>query len=437
MSIREFFPSRSDYSLVTRASARLDLTAGLSVAIVALPLALAFGVSSGVGAQAGLVSAIIAGILAAIFGGSHLQVSGPTGAMTVVLIPIYAQFGAHAVFAVGFVAGIILVVASFMGAAHSMRYIPLSVIEGFTLGIALLIGLQQIPLALGIKADSSSVVLSALHAIQASTVTLHRQSLAISLGTVAFIVVARKIHATMPAGIIAVALATIATSALTLDVKTVGSIPRTLTWIGLPSLSDLPWGSLVLPALSVAGLAAIEGLLCASVADSMVDVPAHNPHRELLGQGIANLVVPLFGGVPATAAIARTAVNVKAGATSRIAAITHSVILLVCVLGASRLVSHIPLASLAGVLIATAARMIDVRRLRDFVSHTTHHAVTLSLTALATLFLDLVEAVALGLIVATALSLLQSPREQRKHESEINEAEHVMHDAFHEDHLEP
>ncbi|MEI6405020.1 MAG: SulP family inorganic anion transporter [Actinomycetes bacterium] len=433
MSLRGLSPSRHDYSFVTRTSARVDVAAGLSVAIVALPLALAFGVSSGVGAQAGLVTAILAGALAAVFGGSHLQVSGPTGAMTVVLIPIYAQFGANAVFAVGIVAGIILVVASLAGAAHSMRYIPLSVIEGFTLGIALLIGMQQVPLALGMKSDSSSVVMSAVHAIRDSRTSLHAQSLAISLGTVLFIVIARKIHASLPAGIIAVVLATLATSVLHLDVKVVGTIPRSLSWVGFPSLSDLPWTSLFIPALSVAGLAAIEGLLCASVADSMADVPAHNPHRELLGQGIANLIVPLFGGVPATAAIARTAVNVKAGATSRIAAITHSLILLVCVLAAAGLVSHIPLASLAGVLLATAARMIDVPRLKEFVTRTTHHGITITLTALATLFLDLVEAVALGLVVAAMLSFLQSPRQHHQHEAEIGKAEDVLHDTFHED----
>ena len=405
---------------------KADIVAGLSVAVVALPLALAFGVGSGVGAAAGIATAVVAGLLAAIFGGSRVQVSGPTGAMTVVLIPIYANFGADAVFAVGLAAGLILLIMSLTGAAHVMRFIPISVIEGFTLGIALLIGLQQIPVALGLKADSSSVVLSALHAATSSNDNINTAALCIAVGSMLFIMIARRIHASLPAGIIAVFIATALCWWLELDIPIVGDIPRSISWHGFPVLSELPFGSLIIPALSVAGLAAIEGLLCASVADAMADLPPHNSHQELFGQSIANIAAPLFGGVPATAAIARTAVNVRSGAVSRLAAITHSLVLLLFVALGANLVANIPLAALAGVLIATATRMIETKKLKAFIAETPHHGATVALTAIATLFLDLVEAVAIGLVVAAVISFIQDRRHHSAHGSEVDQVEAAL-----------
>jgi SulP family sulfate permease len=404
-------------------SPRRDLIAGLSVAVVALPLALAFGVSSGVGAAAGITTAIVAGITAAVLGGSRVQVSGPTGAMTVVLIPIAAKYGAESVFAVGFFAGLILLVMTFSGAATAMRYIPASVIEGFTLGIALLIGLQQIPMALGIKSKGSSVVLSAIDAIRAWIANPAYPNIAITFFSVAFIFMMSRIRPTFPVSIISVALATCVTVYFKLDVATVGAIPSHLNWFGLPSFTNLKLGPLLIPALSVAGLAAIEGLLCASVADSMADLTPHNPHQELLGQTAANLIAPLFGGVPATAAIARTAVNVRSGAQSRLAAISHSVILLICVGLASSLVSKIPLSVLAGVLVATALRMVDLRKLKILIAETPHHLVIVPATALATLFLDLVEAVTIGVLVAFILSAFQDRAQRRASANEVDAIE--------------
>jgi len=434
-AIRRALPSREDFREMVR-TPRADLIAGLSVAVVALPLALAFGVSSGVGAAAGISTAIVAGITAALLGGSRVQVSGPTGAMTVVLIPIAAKFGPEAVFAVGFMAGIILLVLTFSGAAHAMRYIPASVIEGFTLGIAFLIGLQQIPMALGIKGDSSSVVLSALHAVRHWLAAPTYANITIALGSAVFILIIAKLRPALPAGIISVAAATAVVAYFKLDVATVGSIPSSLNWNGLPNFADLDLVPLLIPALSVAGLAAIEGLLCASVADSMADLTPHNPHQELLGQSAANLIAPLFGGVPATAAIARTAVNVRSGAQSRLAALSHSLILFLCVAIASNLVSQIPLAVLAGVLVATAIRMVDARKLQTLISETPHHLVIVPATAFATLFLDLVEAVTIGVLVAFVLSALQSRRNREAGEAEVEVIEAAVYHAIHQDDLE-
>lgn len=428
--IRNALPALDDFRQM-RISPRKDIVAGLSVAVVALPLALAFGVSSGVGAAAGLTTAIVAGFASALLGGSRIQVSGPTGAMTVVLIPVAAKFGTSAVFAVGFLAGLILLVMTFTGAARAMRLIPVSVIEGFTVGIALLIGLQQIPMALGTSSDSSSVVFSAITAASDWLDHPSFTNLFIAATSALFILFMNRIKPGFPAGITTVVIATGMLMAFNLQIAAVGSIPSNLQWQGMPNFAGLPLESLIIPALSVAGLAAIEGLLCASVADSMAQLTPHNPHQELFGQSISNLVVPLFGGIPATAAIARTAVNVRSGAQSRLAAMVHSVILFLCIFVASDVVSKIPLSVLAGVLIATALRMIEFKKLQTFIKQTPHHLVIVPATAVATLFLDLVEAVAIGIFVAFVLSALQNRKQRQANSLELLEIEQTLDEVVH------
>lgn len=428
--IRNALPALDDFRQM-RISPRKDIVAGLSVAVVALPLALAFGVSSGVGAAAGLTTAIVAGFASALLGGSRVQVSGPTGAMTVVLIPVAAKFGISAVFAVGFLAGLILLVMTFTGAARAMRLIPVSVIEGFTVGIALLIGLQQIPMALGTSSNSSSVVFSAINSVSDWLDHPSFTNLFIAITTVLFILMMSRLRPMFPAGITAVVFATGLLIAFNLQVVVVGSIPSNLQWQGMPDFAGLPLASLIIPAISVAGLAAIEGLLCASVADSMAQLTPHNPHQELFGQSVSNLVVPLFGGIPATAAIARTAVNVRSGAQSRLAAMVHSVILFLCIFVASDVVSKIPLSVLAGVLIATALRMIEFKKLQSFIKQTPHHLVIVPATAVATLFLDLVEAVAIGIFVAFLLSALQNRQQRLANSLELLEIEQTLDEVVH------
>ncbi|WP_443044356.1 SulP family inorganic anion transporter [Streptomyces sp. NBC_00353] len=386
---------------------RRDLLAGLTVAIVALPLALGFGVSSGLGAEAGLATAVVAGALAALFGGSNLQVSGPTGAMTVVLVPIVAQYGPGGVLTVGLMAGALLMALALLKAGRYMRYIPAPVVEGFTLGIACVIGLQQVPNALGVaKPKGDKVLVVTWRAVEEFVRTPNWTAIALTLAVAAVMLLGARWRPTIPFSIVGVVAATLAAQLFHLDAAPpIGDLPSGLPAPSLAFLDLSALGSLLAPAVAVAALAALESLLSATVADGMTVGQRHDPDKELFGQGIANLAAPLFGGVPATAAIARTAVNVRTGAGSRLAALTHAAVLAVIVFAAAPLVSKIPLAALAGVLLATAIRMVEVGALRAMVRATRSDAIVLVLTAVATLALDLVYAVIIGLVVAGALAL--------------------------------
>lgn len=415
-------PRRSDLAAM-RQNPRRDLIAGLTVGVVALPLALAFGAASGLGAGAGMITAVVAGILAAVFGGSNLQVSGPTGAMTVVLLPIVADFGADGVLVVGLMAGVILVVLAFAGVGRAMRYIPLPVVEGFTLGIAVIIGLQQVPTALGVRGEGEKVVVSAFHALQHWIESPHVAPVLIALAVAGVILLSVRLRPGIPVSLAAVAVATVAVALLDIDVATIGAIPDGLPG---PSLPGIPWSelsSLVVPAIAVAALAALESLLSATVADAMTVDQRHDSNRELFGQGIANLAVPLFGGVPATAAIARTAVNVRTGARSRTGAITQSVALLVVMVAASQWVAEIPLPALAGVLIATVVQMVSVSTLRSLLRATRGDAMVLVATAVATVAFDLVIAVVVGLAVAGIYALLAVARSAQVEELALGPAD--------------
>ncbi|MGV0362189.1 SulP family inorganic anion transporter [Corynebacterium minutissimum] len=402
-----FAPRRSDWS---RATIGRDLSAGLMVALVALPLALGFGVASGVGAAAGITTAIVAGILAAVFGGSNVQVSGPTGAMTVVLIPIVADHGADGVLVVGVLAGLMLLLLAFTGAGRAMKYMPLPVVEGFTAGIAVIIGLQQLPAALGVDVNGEKVLGLAWDAIKAWLDAPVWQAPVMTLAVAAGIVVAARIRSGFPAALVLVAAATAINMLADSGLKTIGYIPSTLP---APRWPEIPWehlDSLLLAAVAVAALGALESLLSATVADAMTVGDRHDPDRELFGQGVANVVAPLFGGIPATAAIARTAVNVRAGAGTRLAAVFHSLLLLLAVLVAARWVGEIPLAALAGVLIATAIQMIHPRNIRSVIRATKGDGATLLITAAATVVFDLVVAVLIGLVIAGFFALRDTAR---------------------------
>lgn len=404
--VRSVLPARADFKAMCR-HPRQDLLAGVTVAIVALPLALGFGVSSGLGAEAGLATAVVAGALAALLGGSNLQVSGPTGAMTVVLVPIVAQYGPGGVLTVGLMAGLILIGLALLRAGQYMRYVPAPVVEGFTLGIACVIGLQQIPNALGVdKPAGEKVVLVAWRALVDCVAFPNWTAIGLSAGVTAVMLAGARWRPTIPFSIVAVIAATVITQVFHLDAAApIGDLPSGLPAPSLAFLDTSALGSLLAPAVAVAALAALESLLSATVADGMTVGQQHDPDKELFGQGIANLAAPLFGGVPATAAIARTAVNVRTGASSRLAALTHAAVLAVIVFAAAPLVSKIPLAALAGVLLATAIRMVEVGSLRAMAKATRSDAAVLVLTAAATLALDLVYAVIIGLVVAGALAL--------------------------------
>jgi sulfate permease, SulP family len=424
--VTALLPGRADLAQVRR-DPRRNLVAGLTVAVVALPLALGFGVSSGLGAAAGLTTAVVAGVLAAVFGGSDLQVSGPTGAMTVVLVPIVARYGPGGVLTVGLMAGVMLIALAVLRAGKYMQYVPAPVVEGFTLGIACVIGLQQVPAALGVpKPEGDRVLVVTWRAVEAFAASPHWTALALAAAVAAAIPVGGRYRPTIPFSLLAVGAATAVVQLAHLDgAEPIGDLPAGLPMPSLAFLDLGALGTLLTPAIAVAALAALESLLSASVADGMTVGRQHDPDRELFGQGLANIAAPLFGGVPATGAIARTAVNVRTGGSSRLAALTHAAALAVIVFAAAPLVSKIPLAALAGVLLATAIRMVEVGSLRAMVRATRSDALILGLTAVATLALDLVYAVIIGLVVAGALALRAVARQARLDQVPLDRGDHT------------
>ncbi len=398
-------PTREDYAGLQR-SWRGDILAGITVGVVALPLALAFGVTSGVGASAGLVTAIVAGLVAAVFGGSNLQVSGPTGAMAVVLLPIVSRYGAEAVIPVAIMAGLMVVAMGVSGLGRAVAYIPWPVVEGFTIGIATIIFLQQVPLALDVpRPDGENTAVVAWRAVGAADWRSALESLALVALVVLLMVGLPRIRRSLPASILAIAAATALAAWLAWDVMTIGPLPGVIPSPRLPILDTATTSALFSAALAVAALAAIESLLSARVADGMSDGSRLNPDRELFGQGLANVASGIFGGMPATGAIARTAVNVRAGGRTRVSAIVHSLLILVVVLFAASLVARIPLAALAGVLMVTAIRMVDRRSARSILTSTRSDAAVMILTAAATVVFDLILAVEIGIAVAAVLAL--------------------------------
>lgn len=388
-----------------------DLAAGVTVAIVALPLALAFGVTTGLGAGAGLITAIVAGAVAGVFGGSNVQVSGPTGAMTVVLVPIVARYGPDAVLVVGIMAGALILVAALSGVGKYLAYLPWPVIEGFTAGIAVIIFLQQVPFALGVpKPAGDKTAAVAFAAVRRAVDDGSAAAAGLVVLVVAVMLIAPKIRRSIPRSLVAVVVATGVAEAFSLPVGRIGTLPTSLPLPSFPTLGGGQLSELFAAAIATALLASIESLLSAKVADGMADGGRYEPDRELFGQGLANLVSPLFGGMPATGAIARTAVNVRSGARTRFAAVVHSMVLLLVVLFAGGIVGRIPLAALAGVLMVTAWRMVDVHGLQSVMRSTRSDAVVLVVTGVATVALDLILAVEIGIVVAALLTLRQLAR---------------------------
>lgn len=404
-TLARLLPRRSDYAALPR-SWRRDILAGATVGVVALPLALAFGISSGVGATAGLITAVVAGLVAAVFGGSHVQVSGPTGAMAVVLAPIVALHGIGSIALVTVLAGIIVLTMGVTGLGRAVTFIPWPVIEGFTLGIAMVIFLQQVPAAMGESAPAGQRTLPA-----AWNVVAHAdwRSAGPTLAVVGFVallmVVTPRLHRAIPESLAAVVAATVLVSALGLHVATIGELPSHLPTPVMPHADIGALHSLIGAALTIAALAAIESLLSARVAATMSPTGPYDPDRELLGQGLASVAAGAFGGMPATGAIARTAVNVRSGARTRVAAIVHSLLLLGVVYLATGPVSTIPLSALAGVLVVTSFRMISLKTVRQVLRSTKSDAVTFVLTAVVTVCFDLIEAVEIGILFAAFFAL--------------------------------
>ncbi|WP_193597637.1 SulP family inorganic anion transporter [Microbacterium sp. YJN-G] len=412
-------PSRTDYRAVPR-TWRADLLAGLTVGIVALPLALAFGVSSGAGAESGLVTAIIAGIVAAIFGGSNVQVSGPTGAMVVVLAPIMASQGTGALALICLLSGVIVLLAGALRLGRTISYIPWPVIEGFTLGIAVIIFLQQVPTATGTQpGESTNAAVSAVQAALTATWPKLGWSLLLVALVVAIMLVGARFAPRFPASLVAIFIAGLLAALLDLPVDVIGELPARLPAPTLPVVELHAAAGLVGPALAVAALAAIESLLAARVAASISDTGPYDADRELVGQGLASIASGLFGGMPATGAIARTAVSIRAGARTRLAAVVHGLLLLAIVLVGASVVSRIPLAALAGVLMVTACRMVAPATVRAVMGSTRADAVVFVVTAIVTVSVDLVYAVLIGLLAAGFFALRQLAKASGVHREEL------------------
>lgn len=411
MTVQKYFrsllPGASDYAILPR-TWRADLMAGLTVGIVALPLALGFGVSSGAGAEAGIITAIVAGFIAAVFGGSNVQVSGPTGAMVVVLAPIVVTYGVEAVALVSIMAGVILLVTGFARMGRAVSLIPWPVIEGFTLGIATIIFLQQIPsITAAEHADglSTNVLVAAAQSLRGIDMGYFVWAL-VSVGIVVLsMVLLPKIHESIPSSLVGIILATAVTLLVPNPLAVIGELPSTLPAPSMPYFDLGMLSTLLLPALTVAALAGIESLLAIRVAASMADTGPYEPDRELVGQGLASIGAGLFGGMPATGAIARTAVSLRAGARTRVAAGFHAVVLLGIILFAAAPVGMVPLAALAGVLMMTAIRMVRLHTARAILSSTRADAAAFLITALVTISVDLIFAVIIGIVVAGFFTL--------------------------------
>ncbi|MCC7371826.1 MAG: SulP family inorganic anion transporter [Chloroflexi bacterium] len=388
-----------------------DLIAGLTVAAVALPLALAFGVVSGADAASGLVTAILAGLLIGGLGGGPYQISGPTGAMSAVLLVIAAKHGMPGVWVAGVMAGILILLMAIFKLGRIISFIPSPVIVGFTSGIAVIIGVGQFPNVFGTAEGGSEGVT----AILAGYVVhgLHPDIRTVTLAGVvaASMVILPKLFPRLPASLVGIALATVLAQALGWTVPIIGEIPRTIL-LDHRLTPDLLTPGMMLDvttaAVSIAILGAVESLLCGAVAGNMTGIRMDN-RIELYAQALGNIVIPFFGGVPSTAAIARTSVGIKSGGRTRMVSIIHSVALLVSALVAAPLIAEIPLAALGGVLVVTAVRMNEWEAIRFFVHRRLWHALAaMVVTLLATVVLDLTQAIILGIGVSAVLFLRQA-----------------------------
>jgi sulfate permease, SulP family len=384
-----------------------DLLAGITVGLVALPLAMAFGIASGVTPQAGLYTAVVAGFLISALGGSRTQIGGPTGAFVVIVAGIVARFGMSGLALVTLMAGLILVVMGLTGLGSAVRFIPRMVVIGFTNGIAILIASTQIKDFFGLHTGPvPSEFLPRMKLLAASAASVNWYAVGVGAVTLAILIVMPRFTRRVPASIVAVFFCTIGCLVFHIPVETIGSkfggIPRGLPPFEIPNFRAEHILPLLPSAFTVAMLAAVESLLSAVVADGMTG-DRHNSNVELVAQGIANIVSPVFGGIPATGAIARTATNIRAGARTPVSGMVHALTLLVILLVAAPLASYIPLATLGAVLFVVAYNMGEWHEIGAIFQ--------LDLTAISvwlvtfglTVFADLTVAVAVGLALAALL----------------------------------
>jgi sulfate permease, SulP family len=385
----------------------LDLIAGVTVGLVALPLAMAFSIASGLTPQAGIYCAIITGFLISALGGSKTQIGGPTGAFVVVVAGIIAVHGVDGLFMCTVMAGVLLVIMGLTGLGTAVKFIPRPVVIGFTNGIAVLIASTQVKDFFGLHLDKvPGVFWLRMEALAGSFHTLSFEATALAVFTLLTLIICRGVSARIPGPIVALILATAAVYFFKLPVETIGTrfggIPSGLPHLQIPKFrTDLIHG-LLGPAFTVAMLGAIESLMSAVVADRMSN-DRHNPNVELMAQGVANVFSPMFGGLPATGAIARTATNIRSGAQSPVAGMIHALTLLCILLFAAPLVSFVPMAALAGILMVVAYNMGEWREIPQLLKLTKTDISIWLVTFALTVFADLTVAVEAGMILAALL----------------------------------
>ena len=407
---------RREFSGYNGAAFLADLMAGLTVAAVALPLALAFGVSSGADAASGMITAIVAGIVIGILGGASYQISGPTGAMAAILIGISAKYGVQGVLTAGLLTGVILLVAAVLRVGKLVSIIPVPVITGFTSGIAIVIALGQVDNFFGTVSEGENAIQKLLSYGELGFSPNGQAVLFAVLAMAVMILWPKKLAKYLPGSLMAIIVAVVLNFVLnpaaeSSAVAEVGAIPQKLMTpdsllLNGIDISTLP--NLIAPAISIAALGMIESLLCGAAAGRMKGEPL-NSTRELVAQGIGNIIIPILGGVPATAAIARTSVAIKSGGRTRMVSVIHSITLILSMFLLGGVMGRIPLASLAGVLMVTAWRMNDWAAIREiFRKRLKSAAAQFLVTMVATVLFDLVIAILVGIVAAMLLFVLKS-----------------------------
>jgi SulP family sulfate permease len=402
---------RREFSGYTAGKFRQDLLAGLTVAAVALPLALAFGVASGATAAAGLVTAILSGLIIGALSGAPYQISGPTGAMSAVLIIIAQRVGIEGVWMTGLIAGVMILVIGLLRMGRFVAFIPSSVITGFTSGIAFIIFVGQIDNFLGVSTEGAESAGLKFLGYFRGGFTPEWTTVVIGLLVVAVMLFwPARLNRFVPASLIGIIVATVAAVATQWPVAHIGEIPRTLLLDQRLTFDTIPWqriNELIVPALSVAALGAVESLLCGAVGSKMTGVRLQ-ANQELVAHGIGNIIIPFFGGVPATAAIARSSVGIKSGGQTRLVSIIHALALLAAALLLAPVIAQVPLAALAGVLMVTAVRMNEWDAIGFMFSHRFKTGIaTFLITFLATITLDLTQAIIIGGILSAGIFINQ------------------------------
>ena len=386
-----------------------DLLAGLTVAAVALPLALAFGVASGASAAAGLVTAIIAGLVIGALAGAPFQISGPTGAMSAVLIVLVQRYGLEGIWAAGLFSGAILLVIGILRLGRFIAFIPSPVISGFTSGIALIIFIGQIDNFFGVKTPGTDTAAQKFLGYFHGGFMPNIQTLLLGLvviGTMVFW--PAKWNARFPSSLLGIILATALNWTLGWSAPMIGAIPQTLLLQDRLSFANIPWtnlGDFLAPTLTITALGAVESLLCGAVGSNMTGIRLQ-ANQELIAQGVGNMLIPFFGGVPATAAIARSSVGIKSGGQTRLVSIIHAAGLLLSMFLLTPFMERIPLAALAGVLMVTAVRMNEWDAIHFiFGKRFKTDMIAFTATMLATVVLDLTQAILIGSFLAGAVFL--------------------------------